>query len=179
MKESEIIQGLREKNTAALYAAISHYAPTINKVVHSVMLSAEEKYYVDEIVNDVLTTLWFHMDSYDETKAPFLHWLISVSKYKAIDYKRKIANKQFEHELDETIYRAKNINEEDFDLFFQLIQTLGPKDKDIFVRRYLHEEKTEDIALELGMSHDNLYQRLSRGRKRLKDYLVNKFTTDN
>ncbi|WP_232423588.1 MULTISPECIES: sigma factor [Bacillus] len=58
------------------------------------MTNKEDKFFIDEIVNDVFITLWFHIDSYDEDKALFQHWLISVSKYKAIDFKRKRENKK-------------------------------------------------------------------------------------
>ena len=96
-------------------------------------------------------------------------WLISVAKFKAIDYKRK-SNKVYQlQEFQQDIYvEGKNVNlkKEELDCnFFILIKELNEEDKKIFIKRYLDEYSVQEIALEFGMTRDTVYSRLSREKK--------------
>ena len=75
--------------------------------------------------------------------------------------------------LDETVYMRQSTDENEVnEPFLELIKTLNERDKEIFIRRYLNEEDTEEIAMDLGLTTDTVYQRLSRGRKKIKRSLI-------
>ncbi|HFJ9334997.1 TPA: sigma-70 family RNA polymerase sigma factor [Bacillus cereus] len=162
----------------ALHTAIDRYGDLIYKVVHSILDTAQSKVLVDECVDDILLIVWYNISSYDENRGKFRNWLISVARFKAIDYKRK-SNKSYQlQEFQQEIYEdRKNVNltkeERDYN-FYVLIKELNEEDKKIFIKRYLDEYSVQEIALEFGMTRDTVYSRLSRGRKKLKKLLRGK-----
>ncbi|MFZ7932546.1 sigma-70 family RNA polymerase sigma factor [Bacillus thuringiensis] len=162
----------------ALHTAIDRYGDLIYKVVHSILDTAQSKVLVDECVDDILLIVWYNISSYDENRGKFRNWLISVARFKAIDYKRK-SNKSYQlQEFQQEIYEdRKNVNltkeERDYN-FYILIKELNEEDKKIFIKRYLDEYSVQEIALEFGMTRDTVYSRLSRGRKKLKKLLGGK-----
>ena len=97
--------------------------------------------------------------------------MITIAKYTVIDYIRlKRLN-----EISMEEYMINNINEEDNinsliekESFHELIETLSDMDKEIFIKRYYFYETVEDIAKSILRSKDYVYNRLSRGRRKLK-----------
>ncbi|MDY7517464.1 sigma-70 family RNA polymerase sigma factor [Bacillus thuringiensis] len=162
----------------ALHTAIDRYGDLIYKVVHSILDTAQSKVLVDECVDDILLIVWYNISSYDENRGKFRNWLISIARFKAIDYKRK-SNKSYQlQEFQQEIYEdRKNVNltkeERDYN-FYVLIKELNEEDKKIFIKRYLDEYSVQEIALKFGMTRDTVYSRLSRGRKKLKKLLGGK-----
>ncbi|RAN91862.1 RNA polymerase subunit sigma-70 [Bacillus sp. SRB_28] len=111
VKDIEIVEGLRKQDMLALYTAIDRYGDLIYKVVHSVLDTAHSKVLVDECVDDILFIVWYNINSYDKNRGKFRNWLISVAKFKAIDYKRK-SNKIYQlQEFQQDIYvEGKSVN---------------------------------------------------------------------
>ena len=54
------------------------------------------------------------------------------------------------------------------------MKSLKEEDKSIFIKKYLFEESVEKIANDLGLSKDVVYKRLSRGKEKIKNYLMKK-----
>ncbi|MBY0597077.1 sigma-70 family RNA polymerase sigma factor [Bacillus bingmayongensis] len=175
MSEAEVVEGLRKKDMTALHAAIDQYGDLIYKVVHSVLDTSHSKVLVDECVDDILLIIWYNIESYDEKRGKFRNWLISVAKFKAIDFKRKSNQayrlQEFQQDIYEEIKDSNQTNEEQEETFYLLIEALNNKDRKIFIKRYLDEYSVQEIASELGLTTDNVYSRLSRGRKKLKKIL--------
>ncbi|KYG39531.1 sigma-70 family RNA polymerase sigma factor [Bacillus gaemokensis] len=172
MREIEIVEGLRKKDMTALHAAIDQYGDLIYKVVHSVLDTSHSKVLVDECVDDILLIIWYNINSYDEKRGKFKNWLISVAKFKAIDFKRKSNQayqlQEFQQDIYEEMHDTNQTKEEQEENFYILIGSLSNKDKKIFIKRYLDEYSVQEIASELGLTTDTVYSRLSRGRKKLK-----------
>ncbi len=178
VKDIEIVEGLRKQDMLALHTVIDRYGDLIYKVVHSILDTAQSKVLVDECVDNILLIVWYNISSYDENRGKFRNWLISVARFKAIDYKRKSNNSYQLQEFQQEIYEdRKNVNltkeERDYN-FYVLIKELNEEDKKIFIKRYLDEYSVQEIALEFGMTRDTVYSRLSRGRKKLKKLLGGK-----
>jgi len=112
---------------------------------------------------------------YKEEKGKLINFIISVAKFKAIDYKRKIQKKNNVIELKEEILRKEEFQDEidinDQEGFYNLIKELKEKDKEIFIRRYLLDESMEKISKDLNLSKEYIYNKLSRGRKKIKERL--------
>lgn len=172
MQEVEIVEGLRKKDMKALHAAIDQYGDLIYKVVHSVLDTSHSKVLVDECVDDILLIIWYNIDSYDEKRGKFRNWLISIAKFKAIDFKRKSNQVYRLQEFQQDIYEERTgtnqTKEEEEENFYLLIRSLNNEDKKIFIKRYLDEYSVQEIASELGLATDTVYSRLSRGRKKIK-----------
>ena len=53
-----------------------------------------------------------------------------------------------------------------------VINSLGQPDSEIFLRYYYYEEKVSKIAEVTGLNASTVKTKLSRGRKRIKEMLV-------
>ena len=58
-----------------------------------------------------------------------------------------------------------------------LIDDMPPPDREIFIRKYYFLETSAEIAAAMGRTADDVNQRLSRGRKRLREQLAKGGTT--
>ncbi|MCM3454532.1 sigma-70 family RNA polymerase sigma factor [Heyndrickxia oleronia] len=174
MHEKDMLEGLRNKEINALHFLIEKYSRLIYKVIHNVLHSQHDKHVIDEVVNDVFMMVWENADRFDESRGHFQSWLIAIAKYKAIDYKRKNSKRvEFEKPLDERLAKDDDYidYQDDIDRFLKIIRHLPEKDRIIFIKRYLNEESIEEIANQLQIQPNNVYQKLSRGRKRIKTIL--------
>lgn len=176
MDDNEIVQEIINKNPKSIDKLINKYGKLIFGVLNKILYSSNERWEIDECFNDVLMTLWKNMHLYDERKGTLINFIISVSKFKAIDYKRKIQKKNNVIELNEQILKKDSI-EDEYDLnsnneeFYKLIKTLKEEDKKIFIKRYLMDESVDKIAKDLDISKEYVYTKLSRGRKKIKERL--------
>ena len=84
-EENFIIQ-LRRKNERAMDYVIDTYGYIIKSVVkkHLYNLASVQ----EECVNDVLLAIWNNINSFDEERSSFKNWIIGISQFKSIDYKR-------------------------------------------------------------------------------------------
>ncbi len=50
----------------------------------------------------------------------------------------------------------------------EMLNCLPPKDRELFRRIFMEEETPEDAGRALGISRDNVYVRIFRGKKRIR-----------
>ncbi len=176
MEDNEIILDLIKGEQFALDNLSRTYGKLIYGVINKILYNSSESNDVDECFNDVLITLWRNIDCYDGTKGSLRNFLISVAKYKAIDYKRKISKRRIILDINEEIlYTEFNESiEGDNEEFYILLESLKEEDKNIFIKRYLFEESVEKISKDLGLNKEVVYKRLSRGKEKIKNYLMKK-----
>lgn len=132
--------------------------------------------YEEECVDDVLFSIWTHIDSYDPSKNSFKNWICAIAKYKSIDYLRK-----YKRDLANVEYDTVVIQKEDKGLLEleineaveELLSGLKLEDKQIFIKHYIEQKSVTDISMEMGISADSIYSRLSRGRKKLRNAKTN------
>ena len=176
MEDSEIVLELINGDQLALDDLTRAYGKLIYGVINKILYNFSEANDVDDCFNEVLITVWRNIDCYDSQKGSLRNFLISIAKYKAIDYKRKINKRGITLELnEEIIYTELNESIEiDNEEFYTLLKTLKEEDKSIFIKRYLFEDSVDKISKDLGLSKDVVYKRLSRGKEKIKNYLMKK-----
>lgn len=180
INEKNFIKYLNQKNEKALDYVVDNYGGLIKSIVNKHLYNLSD--YHDECINDILLAIWSGIDKYDETKGEFKSWLAAVSRYKCIAYQRKylnialrqedIGNIEFKGEdnIQEGLEKKDLKNEID-----SLLSALKPKDKEIFIRYYINEEKIRDIADNYSVKEDVIYNRISRGKKKIKSIFRNRF----
>ena len=101
----------------------------------------------------------------------FKNWICAIAKYKAIDYKRKyLAKVETLDMTDEIYYIDKDlVKQETKEEVEEILSHLNEKDRELFVKHYLEDIDLETIALKSNTKVSNLYNRLSRGRKRIRE----------
>ncbi len=173
INEDNFIMHLLNKDEKALSYVIDVYGGLIKSIVSKDLYNLES--YKDECINDILLAVWDGIDKYDNNKGSFKYWLAAIAKYKCIGYKRKYLNvKLIEENLDsieleseDNIQKAMEKAELEKEVF-SLLSNLKPKDRDIFIRYYINEEKIQDIAKYNSVKEDVIYNRISRGKKKIR-----------
>lgn len=174
MDDKEIIEGILKKDTAALKQLINKYGSLIYNVAASILNQSHEKQDIDECVDDILLCLWNYVDSFSMERGNFKVWLIAVAKHKALNYKKKLRKALDNVDIDDQQIHSDDdleseyINKDKKKQILSLLNNLNKTDKEVFVRKYLKDEGAEEIATKMKLTPMAVYNRLSRGRKKLK-----------
>ncbi|AWC30716.1 sigma-70 family RNA polymerase sigma factor [Bacillus cytotoxicus] len=174
MNDKELVGELKNQNIEALDQVILQYSRLIYGVIGSILGENHERVEIEECYNDVLFILWYKIDHFQIEKGQFKNWIISIAKFKALDYKRKFKRKLIEQTMERCILQDKEdveqvlLKEEEKEFVLEAIQRLDQVDYHIFYRRYIADESIKQISEELHMSTSAIYTRLSRGREKLK-----------
>ena len=99
-----------------------------------------------------------------------------VAKYCAIDYLR-----QYQRELQQLDLEKVSIAKEDAELLGviekeiseeteQMLACLKPEDQKLFWKLYVEEKGMEEVSKETGMKKDVIYNRVSRGKKKIRKH---------
>lgn len=171
MNDMQLVAGIQRKDEKMLECLIDQYGGFIKGIVFR-HLPAN---YREECINDILFSIWNHISQFDENKNSLKNWIGAICKYKCIDYKRKYYKENFV-ELDESI-PAPDQTEQTILLLEmeaevkELLKALPERDQELFRRRYLENENIEEISASMGIDRTVLYNRLSRGKKKLRKFL--------
>lgn len=172
-KENFILE-LKKKNEEALEYVIDNYGWIVKTIVRKHLFKLNS--YEDDCINDIFLGIWNNISSFNKSKNTFENWIAAISKYKAIDYKRKyfkdLKNKNIESEIIISNYEKEflsNITKNELDENVEsLLNCLNKKDKNIFLSLYVEENNLDYISKITGMKKENIYNRISRGKKKLR-----------
>ncbi|WP_459499180.1 sigma-70 family RNA polymerase sigma factor [Bacillus sp. C1] len=167
--EKNVVQELRKRNEKALYVVIDQYGGLIKSIVRKHLSLLED--VQEECMDDILLAIWEHIEKFDGEKNTLKNWIAAISKYKSIDYARKYAKLVNQKGLDQMgeIVEKNSIPEDVVSIEMEnMLSHLNKQDKEIFMKRYVEEDSVEEIANDMGMKHSVIYNRLSRGRQKLR-----------
>ncbi|WP_143316436.1 sigma-70 family RNA polymerase sigma factor [Clostridium sp. HBUAS56017] len=173
INEQNFIKGLIKRDEDALRYVIKEYGWLIKAVVSKQLYNL--KHIQEECINDIFLSIWDNIDKFDGKKGTFKNWVIGISKYRSIDYKRKyikdISNEEYDSlEIgipDNSDVRI--INEEMRKDVENLLSCLKDKDRDIFVKHYLLDMNPSEIATKLGLTTNSIYNRIYKGKKKIRE----------
>lgn len=114
--------------------------------------------------------------SYMPERNPFANWIAGVARIKALDYKRRYAARLLEMSWEEAercsgkdmMAEISQIEEEFSEETRQMLECLNPQDRELFLKIYVEEENMETVSAQSGMSRPVIYNRLSRGKKKIR-----------
>lgn len=171
--QQNFIKQLKRKDETALIFVIDEFGWIIKSVIKKQLSSFSDKQ--GECMNDVLLAIWNHIDSFDENRSSFSNWVAGISRYKALDYKRKYIKYMREIPLDsiesaDAVWEdCEKLDREISEEMESMLSCLSAKDQDIFIRLFVEECPASQVAKEIGMETSALYNRVSRARKKLKN----------
>ena len=171
--EENFIKELKKKNEKALEYLIDNYGGIIKSVTKKHLIEFPQ--LLDECMNDVLMDIWKNGHRFDESKGSIKNFIAGISKFKAIDYKRKyikdLYNKDIsdmsiavEDKLTESSLRIELSDETE-----EMLGCLKKEDRSLFIKLYIEGKKIEEVTKETGMSRNVIYNRLSRGKRKIKN----------
>lgn len=169
--ELNYIDQLRMKNEKALEYVIDNYGWIIKTVVKKHLYNLTN--VQEECINDILLGIWNNISSFNKEKSDFKNWVAGIAKFKCIDYKRKYLRDLENGNLENITLSAKDFTEdllknEISEEIQSILNCLGEKDKDIFYKLYVEEMDMQQVIKETGIKQANIYNRLSRAKKKIK-----------
>lgn len=170
--ENNYIQQLQLHNEDALAYVIDTYGGLLKSVVHKHLFAMPEK--TEDCLNDVFFCIWEHISSFDEKKNTFKNWAAAVARYQAIDYLRKYQKELRQMNIEDVVIPKEDamlerlIEQELSEELESLLGCLNEKDRGLFWKLYVEEQSIEEVSQETGMRKSVIYNRLSRGKRRIR-----------
>lgn len=172
---------LRQRKEEGILYVIENYGGLIRSVIWKRLSHFPDR--AEECMNDVLFGIWQNIDRFDEAKGSFVNWAAGVARLESIDMLRKIQREKSTCSIagidDAECINGMGIMQEDQALSElldhelsketeELLYCLSEKDRELFRRIFMEQEKPEEVARSLGMSADNVYVRLFRGKRKIR-----------
>lgn len=174
--QKELIEGIKNEDSRAYDYMISKYTKILYYLSYNILSLSHSKEDIEECVSDVFVDAWIKIDEFSEEKGSFRTWLLMLTKYKALTYKRKKSMTNVinidEYEIEDD-YKLENqfILRQDQEKIIEVIKSFNEIDKEIFFRRYFFNEKVSDLAKIFKLSRSAIDNRFLRGRKTIKEAL--------
>jgi RNA polymerase sigma factor (sigma-70 family) len=169
--EENVVQQIKLKNEDSIPYVLQTYGGLLNAIIRKYLQSNQQD--VEECLEDVLVSIWFHIDSFDSTKNVLKQWIAAIAKYRAIDYVRKSEKSKqniSKFEFDERVSRQPISKQTVFDMSC-LLNELNDTERTIFEKYYVEGVSSREIANEFQTKESWVHNKLSRGRKKLKTIL--------
>lgn len=174
--EQNVVQQLKKKNEKALEFVISEYGWMIKTITKKQLRQLPNMQ--EECMDDVLLAVWDNIDSYDKERSTLKNWIAGISRYKAIDCKRKQLRYVKEESLEfadeiEDLISTDILEQEISEEVDEILSFLNENDQLLFKRLFVNDESIEFVATSMGVEKSVLYNRVSRGKKKIqKRYLT-------
>jgi RNA polymerase sigma-70 factor (ECF subfamily) len=171
--EENFIEQMKKRNEKSLEYVIDNYAWVIKTVLKKHLFYLID--YYDECMNDCLLAIWENIYYYNPEKSNFKNWIGGIARFKAIDYTRKylkdLENIHIEDiniSIEDNSYK-KVLEREVIEEIENLLQHLSKEDQIIFKKIYFEEKDMNEVSSDMGLSKSILYNRISRGKKKIRD----------
>lgn len=172
ISEDTFVNQLKMRNEKALDYILEEYGWIIKSIVKKHLYNLHD--VQDECINDILLAVWYNIGSFDENRSEFKNWLAGISKYKCIDYKRKYIRTLIHEDIDNLEISVEDsslneiVNNETSKELESLLSCLKEEDKNLFLKLYIQQKDMNAICFETGMKREVIYNKVSRGKKKIK-----------
>jgi RNA polymerase sigma-70 factor (ECF subfamily) len=173
----QLIYQIAKHKPEALEKVMDLYFSNVYYVAKSILYHVAAEEDIEECVQDSFLDAWNNINKYNPERGTFKTWLLILCKYRALNLRKTLLSKpeviEFEefqsiiNENPESEYLWKEGSQE----IISAINTLGPIDREIFIRRFILEQSINEISKIMKLSRKAIDNRLWRGRIQLKDTL--------
>ncbi len=175
MDDKSLLHRLRRGDESVLPELIRQYSGFAYAVASNVLSRVLGEEDIEEVVADSFFSVWENRRSIETEKLKA--YLAAVVRNKA---KTALRKHHAEEPLEDDALLISIPNQPERKILLSelretahdAVDSLDETDREIFLRHYFLYQKTEDISRELGLKDATVRARLSRGRKRLKEYLT-------
>lgn len=175
MKASEenYVDLMKRGDERGLQYFIEHHGWIVKSIICKRMANFENEWA--DCMNDVFLAIWDNVGKYDSSWAAFTTWAAAVTRYRILHYMRKLNNAAWEEDVEvvqlvgEMDVRTELYFEEEEKEFRSLLSDLSEQDQEIFVKLFWDELNHDEISEDLKIPKPVLYNRISRGKKKLRN----------
>ncbi len=173
--EDNYIALMKKGNQDALKYFIEHHGWRVQSIVSKKLASFPNEQ--EACINEIFYAIWSNIKKYDDKKGSFNTWIAAISKYVILNNFRKLKDTLNEESIEVTgwgnEFASWDTNDElENESFEELIACLSEEDRILFRMIYLHGKDSSQISESTGMKKENIYNRISRGKQKIKRSLV-------
>ncbi len=176
MDDGQIIRMLFERNADALKEIATKYGKLLFRVSENILHCREDS---RECVNDTYLAVWNTIPPNNPN--PLIAFIckitrnISIKKLRDKNVQKRsgivLPISELQNELADYSLENQTDARQLGRLIDRFLDTIDEESRVIFVKRYWFSDEIYEIANSVGLSESNVYQKLSRTRKKLKAYL--------
>ena len=173
--ENNFIDLLKKRKEEGILYVIDTYGGFLRSIVRRHLSGTPDR--VEECMNDIFFGIWNNIDSFDEKRGTFVNWAAGVARLQAIDTLRRILREQRirivpleDAEIAQEDRALEELSESEFSReAYGILNCLNERDRELFKRIFLAEEKPEKAGEALGLSRNSVYVRLFRGKQKIRE----------
>lgn len=174
LTDLQIKEKIIKKDTTVYEYIIERFSKQLYYLAYNIMHISCSTEDLEECVSDVFFYAWQNIFKFDETRGSFKTWLFILTKYKALEYKRRKSKVNITDISSIEIADSENIEnkiiaKEKQKEIMNIVETFTPTDKELFIRRYYFNEKITTLMESTSLTRSAIDNRLLRCRKRIKE----------
>jgi len=160
------------RDRAAFGALFDHFAPRLKAFV---MRGGVGSGQAEEIVQEVMLTVWRKADQFDPHRAQVSAWIYQIARNRQIDVLRK-ENRPLPEELGEDPGSEPDASqilaiEQEAGKLKQALSRLKPDQREIIEKAYMGELSHQEISTQTGLPLGTIKSRIRLGLDRLRHEL--------
>ena len=175
MRDTVILHKLNAGDPRGLELLMEVYLPYVSAVAWNILRGAMSPQDAEEVVSDVFLAAW--NQSSDLEAGHVKSWLGAVARHKAKNKLRQIGKALPLEESMLDIPSPEDPTEgldrrEEAALVRQAVDSMPPREREIFLRHYYYAQSIKEIAAAMAMNESTVKNQLRRGRIKLKEQLL-------
>lgn len=176
MDELTLAKKIKKGDSKAFETLLDTYTKTVSALVYQILQGVATKEDMEECVADVFVEAWHKIKTFNARKGSLKTWLLMLAKYKALSYRRNSEKNREVCSIHDQLPSSETVeeqllNRQKQELVINTIEGFKPIDRDLFMGRYFQGEDIEDLAEKHQLSRAAVDNRLTRGRKKLREVL--------
>ena len=169
LSDNELVEGGVLNDAECLGELYNRY---FHKVQNQCLLFVKDKQTAFDLTQDIMLKGFLHLTAYQK-KASFSSWLLTIARNHCKDYVRTIKlhhQTSFDGEKYQDLIESDEEQEQNVKLeeeTLSLLEQLSTEDKELLIRKYVHETSIHDLQQIFHLSESAVKMRLNRAKKKL------------
>lgn len=172
-EQTRLMLAVRDSRDRQAFAQLfDFYAPRLKGFV---MRGGADAAQAEEIVQDVMLTIWRKADQFDPTRAQVSGWIYQITRNRQIDMIRRVSRampEELKHEDEHDPDPGQILAlEQETGKLKQALGKLKPEQRQMIEKAYLGELTHQEIHAETGLPLGTIKSRIRLGLERLRHEL--------
>ena len=163
------------RDRGAFVELFNHFAPQLKAFILSTSGVGDTTQFADELIQDVMLTIWRKATSFDRKKAAASTWIFTIARNRRIDLLRKQRHLPMQLQAED-LWEDSDSNEPLESLQQRTIQsrindslkTLPIEQRQVLAKVYIEGKSHREVAMELKMPLGTVKSRVRLGLGRLQ-----------
>ncbi len=166
--DATLVQQLLQKDVSAFEQIYDRHSRAVYSLVLRILQQAGT---AEEVVQDVFLQLWRNARQYDESRGPFVPWLLTLARNRALDTLRLKSERQRRRE-DQTEELPSLAASPDYEIQLDA-KRRGAKVRALMASLNPQEKKAIEMAYFEGLSHSEIAAALREPLGTVKSWIRN------